>query len=306
MTMRLSLSIFRSLRPFMGLLCIGMFLPGLRAAGQETRQVPVDSLIFDLKNPDPVRRKQAAILLGTQRIQRATPDLVAAAGDSDASVRREIVLALDKMRDVRALSAFADLSGDPEKDIRQTCVAGLLNLYLPQESGLTVTFGKVANFLNPWSDEWADVVIDPGLEVDPRAVGAWQRRLQDPEEGIRIQAARALGIVRGRDASPSLIHVLRVRSAARCPVRMVRALRKIGDVSVATEILNYISFSDSRTRNEAVFTIGRFRHRPAVPELTRLYEKESVQPKKNADMNYAAARSKRWCSSRIPGPAGVP
>jgi len=83
-----------------------------------TRQVPVESLIYDLKNPDPVRRKEAAKLLGDNKVQTAIPDLVTAASDSDAAVRREIVIALDKMRDMRSLPAFHLLSADREKDIR--------------------------------------------------------------------------------------------------------------------------------------------------------------------------------------------
>ena len=51
------------------------------AAAQQTRQVPVESLIYDLKNPDPVRRREAATLIGQNRIQRATPDLLPLATD---------------------------------------------------------------------------------------------------------------------------------------------------------------------------------------------------------------------------------
>ncbi len=171
-------------------------------ARQPTRQVPVESLIYDLKNPDPVRRKEAARLLGENKVQRATPDLVAVAQDSDPQVRREIVGALDKMLDIRALPAFIQLSGDPEKDIRDRCIIGMVNLYLPQESGLRVTLNKVATFFNPWSDEWADVVVEPGITVDPAAIAALTDRLGDAEDSIRLKAARALGILKGKSARP--------------------------------------------------------------------------------------------------------
>src|SRR5690349_18430322 len=88
------------------------------ASAQATRQVPADAMIYDLKNPDPVRRKEAASSLGQNKIQRATPDLVAAVGDSDPSVRRAIVIALQEIQDPRALPGFVTLSSDPEKDIR--------------------------------------------------------------------------------------------------------------------------------------------------------------------------------------------
>ena len=47
------------------------------AVAQPTRQVPVDSLIYDLRNPDPVRRREAVVLIGQNKVQRAVPDVVA-------------------------------------------------------------------------------------------------------------------------------------------------------------------------------------------------------------------------------------
>jgi HEAT repeat protein len=281
-------SVSNPLRPVVVLLAALLATPPSFQAqtSQKTRQVPVDGLIFDLKNPDAVRRKDAAISLGTNKVARAVPDLVAAAKDADPAVRREIVVALDKIRDPRGLPAFVALSTDMEKDIREKCIHGLINLYLPQESGLGVTLNKVANFFNPWSDEWADVVIEPGVSVDPAAMTVLRDRLSDPEEGIRVKAARALGILRGRDTVPALLESLRQDRSNAVRFETLRALRKIGDAAVARDLVTYCTYSDAKVRNEAVFTIGRFRYREAVPELTRLYEKESALPPKRIDKQY--------------------
>jgi hypothetical protein len=48
----------------LGIIAIVIAFLSMVMAQTPTRQVPVDSLIFDLKNPDPVRRKEAARLLG--------------------------------------------------------------------------------------------------------------------------------------------------------------------------------------------------------------------------------------------------
>ncbi len=66
---------------------------------QNISQVAIDGLIQDLKNPDPARRRTSAKALGDNKVRRATPDLVVAAGDSNSGVRREVVMALDKMLD---------------------------------------------------------------------------------------------------------------------------------------------------------------------------------------------------------------
>jgi HEAT repeat protein len=259
----------------------------LRAAEQaKPRQVPVDSLIFDLKNPDPVRRKEAAIALGVNKVQRAVPDLVAAAPDKDPAVRREIVVALDKMADAAAQPAFVSLLGDPEKDIRDKCISGLINLYVSREGGLVVTLNRVANFFNPWSDEWGEVVVEPGITPDPTVVKGLSERLQDGDEGIRQKAARALGILKGREAIPALLHSVTEERSNNVRFDAIRALRKIGDASVAPELMNYVGYQDKKVREEAVYGVGYLRHRGAVPELTRLYQRESSQPLKEVDKAY--------------------
>jgi HEAT repeat protein len=250
------------------------------------RQVPVDSLIFDLKNPDPVRRKQAAMSLGNNKVQRAVPDLVAAAGDKDAVVRREIVIALEKMTDIRALPAFVELSGDTEKDIRDRCIQSIVSLYIPKETGITVTMNKVANFFNPWSDEYAEAVVEPGIEVDPHAVTAMRDRLQDTNEGIRAKAARGLGILKANTAVPALVDTVRQDSSNSVRFEAIRSLRKISDVSAGKELIPIIASDDPKLRNEAVFTLGRFRCREAVPDLTSAYESQNALPAKKADKFY--------------------
>jgi len=252
------------------------------------RQVPVDSLIFDLKNPDPVRRKEAARLLGENKLQRATPDLVAAASDADPAVRREIVVALDKMLDMRALPGFVKLNADPEKDIRDRCIMGIINLYIPQESGIVVSLNKVANFFNPWSDEWAEVVIESGINVEASAVDALRARLRDSDEAIRLKGTRALGILKARTAVADLLAALKQNQSYAMRFETIRSLRKIGDAAVAPELMPYLTYNDNRTRNEAVYALGRFRYRDAVAEMIRLFEKELALPQKLADKTYCA------------------
>jgi HEAT repeat protein len=269
---------------------VGTFLflgaPQSSAQTASTRQVPVDSLIYDLKNPDPVRRKEAANLLGVNKVQRAVPDLVSAASDADPAVRREIVLALDKLLDPRSIPAFVKLMSDPERDIREKCIHGVINLYLPQESGLGVTLMKVANFINPWSDEWSDTVVEPGVVIDRTVVDALRGRLEDFDEGIRVKAARALGILKGKEALPVMLDTLRRDRSNPVRFEVIRSLRKIGDTSVAKDLMNYLAYNESKVRNEAVFTLARFRHTDAVAELTSLYEKESKLPVKKMDKAY--------------------
>jgi HEAT repeat protein len=269
-------------RAMPGLLaCVALLVP--HAAAAQTREVPVESLIYDLKNPDPVRRREAATRIGLNKVQSATPDLVAAVHDSDPSVRRAISAALQQVQDPRALPGFVALAADTEKDIRERAIEGMTTAYLPRETGLVVTLNKVATFFNPWSDEWGDVVTDPGLTADASVIQALELRLTDPEPSLRAKAARSLGILRGGAAVPALLVVLREDRSNAARFEAARALRKIGDASVGKELLNLVTYTDPKVRNEVIFALGRLRYAPAVPELARLYVREAAVPPKQMD-----------------------
>ena len=272
-------------RPWSAAVALALSLLTVPAAfGQATRQVPADSMVYDLKNPDPVRRKEAAAALGQNKIQRATPDLVAAVGDSDASVRRAIVIALQQMQDPRALPGFVTLSSDVEKDIRDRSIEGMTSMYLPRESGLVVTLNKVATMFNPWSDEWGDVVIESDLHVDQSVTDALRQRLrEDADGGLRGKAARSLGILRAKDAVSDLATALRGDKVNTVRFESARALRKIGDASVGPQLVDLISYGDAKVRNEVVYTIGRLRYAAAVPALTEQYNKELAVTGRSVD-----------------------
>jgi HEAT repeat protein len=265
----------------------------------------VESLIYDLKNPDAKRRKEAVKKLGESGSPDAVPALVAAAGDTDPDVRREILITLDDMADARALPAFVRLSADPDPKLRDRSLNGILRLYLSRESGLGVTLGRVATFLNPWSDEWADVIIEPYVEVDPTAITALANRLEDDEEDISMKAVRALGILKGRAAVPRLIHIVHQDRSNAMRFEAMRSIRKIGDPSVAPELMNLLSYNDDKVRNEAVYTIGRFRYRDAVPELTRLYQEQMDLPKRLGDLQYRRVLLEALAYIADPGSKGL-
>jgi HEAT repeat protein len=255
-------------------------------AAAQTRHVPVESLTYDLKNPDPVRRREAAALIGQNKVQSATPNLVAAVHDTDASVRRAVSVALQQVQDGRALPGFVTLSTDSEKEIRERAIEGMTTAYLPRETGVAVTLNKVATFLNPWSDEWGEVMTEPGITADPSVIQALEARLGDAEPSLRAKAARSLGILRGQTTVPALLVVLREDRSNDARFEAARALRKIGDPSVGGELLKLVTYADPKVRNEVVLALGRLRYVPAVPELTRIYARESAVPPKQIDRTF--------------------
>jgi HEAT repeat protein len=120
-------------------------------------------------------------------------------------------------------------------------------------------------------------------------VPALQARLQDPNDAIRIKAARSIGILRGRTAVPALILVMKEDRNPAVRFEAIRALGKIGDVTAAHEVLPVTLSTDAKLRTEAALTLGRLHDRASLPELTRLFLKEAALTKRQADTAFRAA-----------------
>jgi HEAT repeat protein len=103
-------------------------------------------------------------------------------------------------------------------------------------------------------------------------IEALRARIADSERGIRKTAIRGLGILRGQAAVPDLARVVREDRDDGLRFDAVRALRKIGDASIAGDLVALLNLNDDTVRNELMSTLGSMRHRGAVPELTRIVE----------------------------------
>ena len=238
----------------------------------QTRQVPVDSLLYDLKNPDPVRRQAAAHELGIAKYRAATPDLVALASDPVASVRREVELSLERMEDIQALPGFVAFASDNEDDIRARAVASLVNVHLPRSSALDAAVTKLGDLIMLTPDRDLELIVEPDVPVHASVIATLRNRVADPERGIRRTAIRGLGILRARDGVPELLQVAREDRDDALRFDSVRALRKIGDASIADQLVAMLNINGDSVRNELMATLGSMRHRGAVPELTRIVE----------------------------------
>ena len=254
------------------LLAFALATAGGRSTAAQTRQASTDSLIYDLKNPDAPRRQSAVRDLGIARFLPAIPALLPLAADPEASVRRELELTLEAMNDIRVLSGFVQLTGDPEPDIRDRSVRALVNLHLPRATGPTAALVKLGSLIAAWSDEYSDTVVEPDVPVDTSVVTALRARLNDTEDGIRRLTGRGLGILRDEAAIPELILAAAQDRDLEVRFEVVRALRKIGNPSVGERLVPMLDLNTDKVRNELITTLGSLKYRPAVPELTRVFE----------------------------------
>jgi HEAT repeat protein len=245
---------------------------GTASAQTTSQQASTDSLIYDLKNPDAPRRLAAARNLGLAKFQPAIPALLPLAEDPDASVRRQVELALEEMGDISVLPGLVRFTADSEPAIRERAVQALVNLHLPRATGPSAALTKLGNLLNHRPDEDSDVIVEPDIPVDPSVVTALRARMSDTEDGIRRRASRGLGIVRADAAIPELLVAVAEDRDTAVRLEAVRALRKIGDASVGDRLLPTLNLNVDRVRNEIIRTLGSLRYPGAVADLTKAFE----------------------------------
>ncbi|MBW8867216.1 MAG: HEAT repeat domain-containing protein [Acidobacteria bacterium] len=262
----------------------------LAAAG--TRQVSVESLIYDLKHPDALRRQAAARELGAVKYKPATPQLVPLASDPVAAVRREVELTLELMDDAQALPGFITLASDSENDIRARAVASLVNVHVPRAIGIDAALMNLREKILSRSDRDLELLVEPDVPVDPAVVTTLRARIGDSERGIRRSAIRGLGILRATPAVPDLLQVVREDRDDGLRFEAVRALRKINDPSAGADLLSLLNISDDTVRDELIATLGSMRYGAAVPELTRIVANEGIARTADAKMmtDISAAR----------------
>jgi len=246
--------------------------PGTARAAGDTRKVPIESFLYDLKSPDPVRRQTAARELGTVRYRAAIPQLLPLANDPVVAVRREVELTLERMRDIETRPGLLVFASDAENDIRSRAVAALVDLHLPHTDGVIGVLTNIRERIGIRPDRDLDLVIEPDVPVDPSVVSTLRARIDDSERGIRRTAIRGLGILRARPAIPDLLRVVREDRDDGLRFDGVRALRKIADASIADDLVALLNINSDGVRNELIATLGSMRYSGAVPELTRIVE----------------------------------
>ncbi len=259
-----------SFLPITVVLSLLLGLPALAQARKpETRSV--DGLIYDLKNPDASKRKDAARLLGENKVQAAVPQLVEAAEDTDADVRLAVANALLAIGDTRALPAYVKLARDPDKRIQKVAVQGIVDTYTTEDTGFVSGVKKVVSFLNPLSTDYDSRVVEPYVPVSGDAVNALIDLLFSSDKGLREDAAVALGILRARAALPAIEDALNREDSSDVKIELIRAVYKIGDRKSAEMVVPFIRDSNKGVHDEAILTAGRLKVQSAVPTLNDLY-----------------------------------
>lgn len=222
----------------------------------------------DISSPNPGERKRAARELTAQGTA-ALPSLTKLLSDPDVEVRIEAVKAIVEIDTQHSLDPLIQATRDSDPEVQIRATDGLVNFYLPGyvRTGFTASLRRVGGRIRGKFTETNDQVVDPFVEVRPDVVVALGKLARGGATmEARANAARAVGILRGRSAVPDLLEAIHTKDSQVIYECLV-ALQKIGDPAAAPRVAFLLRDLDERVQIAAIETMGLLRHMDALPQL---------------------------------------
>jgi HEAT repeat protein len=222
----------------------------------------------DLQSSDPDERARGARELGKQGSE-AIPALQKLLGDPDLDVRLEAVKSIVSIGTQHSLDALVQATRDSDPEIQIRATDGLVNFYLPGyvQTGLTASLKRVGTSIKGRFTDVNYQVIDPYIKVRPEiieALGKLARGASSME--ARANAARALGVLRGKAAVPDLLQAVRSKDT-QVIYEVLVALQKIRDPEAAPGIAFLLRDLDEKVQVAALETTGLLQNKEALPRL---------------------------------------
>jgi len=238
-----------------------------------------------LRDPDPRVRERAVRELGESNNPAYVPILGQIVRDPDERVRMTVVKSLIRMGTEASLPPLCLALRDGLPEIRYLAIDGIVNFYLP--GYVDIGFGGLfrsasQRFQNLFSD--VDTAIaDADTRLSPEVLDTLRRTVTGaPDMQTRVRAARALGILRAREAVPELIEAA-FSNQVELIAETLRAFQKIQDTSVGPRIIFLLNYPQNSIQQRAAATLGLLQTHEAIPELRTLLENSG-----NKDVRIAA------------------
>src|SRR5262249_37662831 len=201
--------------------------------------------------------------------QDAIPKIAPFVADPDLSVRTEAVKALVELGGPKTVDALVQAARDNDPEIQVRATDGLVNVYLPgySRTGMSGTIQRVGNSIKGRFTDTNDKVIDAFVEVRAEVIEALGKLARGGATmDARANAARAVGVLRGRAAIPDLIEALHSKDDAVIYESLI-ALQKIRDPSAAPRISFLLRDLDDKVQIAALETTGLLRNQEAAADV---------------------------------------
>ena len=199
----------------------------------------------------------------------AIPKLEGLLKSPNLDVRVEVVRQITEIGTARSLDPLilATQDNDPEVQIRAT--DGLVNFYLPgyAKTGFAASLSRVGTSIKGRFTDTNDQVIDSFITVRPDVIAALGKLARSGGNlEARANAARAIGILRGREAVPDLLEAIRSKDTSLIYESLI-AIQKIREESAATQIGFLLRDLNPKVQIAAIETVGLLRNKETLPDL---------------------------------------
>ncbi len=229
------------------------------------------ALAQDLNSDKPKERSRAIADLGKQG-PSALPQIAPSLKDVDVEVRRETVKVIAEIGTQDSIPLLIQATQDNHPDVQILAVDGLVNIYLPGyfQTGVSAMWSNFTRSVKSRFVEVTDQVIDPYVQVRPEVIDAIGKLVTGGMSAdSKANAARGIGILRGRQATPQLLEGLKHRDGS-VIYESLNALQKIGDPETAPKIAYLLNDPERKIQVAAIETTGMLRNKEASPALEGL------------------------------------
>lgn len=219
---------------------------------------------------DPRQRAKAVRDYAKQGGSELIPKLVPYLKDGDLTVRTEAVKAIVAIGGRQTIEPLIEATHDNDSEIQIRVTDGLVNFYLPgyvKAGGFSASLQRAGSAIKSKFNEPTDAIIEPYVDVLPEVI----RAIADLVRGAasadgRANAARALGVLRGRAAINTLFEALRSKDTPLI-YESLMALQKIRDRSAGARIQFLLRDLEEKVQIAAIETIGLLEYKPAARDI---------------------------------------
>ncbi|MGI8741609.1 MAG: HEAT repeat domain-containing protein [Bryobacteraceae bacterium] len=213
------------------------------------------------------------------------PKVAVYLSDPETSVRLEAVKAIAGLDTQRSLDPLVKATSDNDPEIQMRATDGLINFYLPgyMQSGVTAPIKRISKGIKSKFTDTNDQVIDAYVQVRPEiieALGKLARGGASMES--RANAARGLGILRGRAAVPDLIEAVKSKDDQVIYEALI-ALEKIHDESAGPAIAYRLRDPVEKVQIAAIEATGILQNKSAINQV-----RDALDRSKNPKVRRAA------------------
>jgi HEAT repeat protein len=210
--------------------------------------------------------------------------------DPVLDVRIEAVKAIADIGTVRSLDPLIKALNDNDPEVQIRATDGLVNFYLPgyARTGLGASFRRLGTSIKSKFSDTNDQVIDAFIQVRPEVVRALGRVARGGASmDSRANAARAVGILRGREAIPDLGEALRSKDSQVIYESLI-AIQKIRDPAAGPRVAFLLRDLDEKVQIAAIETTGLLANRGAINDLRDILDRSKKMPVKRAALTAMA------------------